>query len=55
MPSSGHSAMTNERDLKVRSHQPMEGRARKCGQQGSLSDGRLGPQMGGFQRANFND
>ncbi len=47
MPSSGHSAVTNERDLEMRSPRPVEGRARYCGYQGSSSDGRLGPKMGG--------
>ncbi len=46
-PSSGHSAITNERDLKMRNPRPVEGRARNYGYQGSLSDSHLGSQLGG--------
>ncbi len=50
MPSRGYSAVTNERDLKMGSPRPVEGRARYCGYQGSSSDGRLGPKMGGSRK-----
>ncbi len=33
----------------MRNPRPVEGRAKNYGYQGSLSDGRLGPQIGGFK------
>ncbi len=50
--SSRHSAIPNERILKMGSPRPVEGRARNYGYKGSSSDGRLGPQMGGFNHSN---
>ncbi len=47
-PSSGHSPITNERKLKMRSFRPVEGRAGNYVYQGSLSDDRLRSQMGIF-------
>ncbi len=52
-PSSGHSAIMNERDLKVRSPQPVECRARNYGYQESLSDSRSDSQMGGHKQHYF--
>ncbi len=51
-PSSRHGAMTNERNLTMRSPRPVEGRARNYGYQGSLSDGCLSHQMGCFKHTN---
>ncbi len=44
--SSRHSVILNERNLKMGGHQPVDGRARNDGYQGSLNDGRFGAQMG---------
>ncbi len=52
MHSSRHSAVTNERILKMRSPRPVKGRAGNYVYQGSLSDCRLEPQMGGFKHQN---
>ncbi len=52
-PSSGHNAIMNERDLKVRSSRPVECRARNYGCQESLSDSRSGSQMGGYKQQYF--
>ncbi len=53
MPSSGHSAIMKERDLKMKSPRPVESRAKKYEYQGSVNDGRLGFQMGDFKHPNF--
>ncbi len=53
-PSNGHSPITNERNLKMRNPRPVEGRAGNYIYQGSLCDGRLGPQIGGYSQLNFN-
>ncbi len=52
-PSSGYSAITKERDLKMRSPRPVEGRAKNYVYQGSFSSGRLRLQIGGFKHPNF--
>ncbi len=53
MPSSRYSTITNERNLKMRIPRPVEGLSRIYGYHGSLNEGRLGSQMGGFKPNNL--
>ncbi len=53
MPSSRRSMIPNERNLKMLSPRPVNGRARNYGYQRLWTDGRVGPQMGGLKHPNF--